>query len=156
MIRHKQYSKSRTQDYTDDQQSALLDHYYRDHPRPAPWPIIIKAMGISDVSGAPKGVVDLLWRLKTGHNGDDPDGPRLVHRRHGINRFHRSGQKWWPREDEALSFAKGPEGQRRHPPCDPKYMSVILARTVEEVEERWEKVAAAKKDSLGRDGFFDR
>lgn len=131
--------------YSDKQINTLLDHYFRDQPRPAPWPIIARAMG---TPGTWNGLDDLLWKIVTGYTGHAADGPR---RAAPVRGEHRAGLTWWPREDNALHAALRGEGQRRQPPCDIDYIATVLGRPVEEVAARWEWL---NKDELGRAGFF--
>ena len=129
--------------YDDGQISLLLDLYFRNQPRPAPWPVVGRALGVRDTTG----LDDLLWKVLTGYSGNMPDGPRRATPRRGR---HRAGYVWWPREDGALHAALRGEGQRRCPPCDTAYIAAVLARTEEEVKVRW---AHLNQDTLDRSGF---
>ena len=130
--------------YTAEQVDILLDLYFRDHVRPAPFPAIAKAIGVRDADG----LDDLLWKVITGYDGRDPVGPR----RHYVptsGRCWRAGFVWRPREDAAIKAALVGEGRRRNPPVDVAYVAAVLARPVMEVVERWTRI----RDPLRRAGF---
>jgi len=134
--------------YSPTQIDTLLDMYFRDHLRPAPWPDIAKAIAVDN----PEALDDLLWKTITGYPGKDPHGPRREYAP-TRDRIHREGFAWHMREDDALRAALAGEGQLRNPPCDPGYIAAVLARPVEEVILQWASLGA---DNLGRDGFgFD-
>jgi len=136
-------------DYVDAEIEILIDMYFRDNPRPAPYPAIAEAMGRPTRES---GLDDLLWKVVTGYGGNTATGPRRkIIRRTPRRVAYRATRKWWPREDNALRAALAGEGQRRNPPCDIKYIATVLARTVTEVENRW---TCINGDALGRRGFF--
>lgn len=134
--------------YSNEQVIILLDNYFRDAYRPAPFEAISDKMGVTNSSTA---ISRLLWGVVTGYGGAcdltlrlAPEWPK------GAERC-RSGRRWWTREDHALRNALAGEGQRRKPPLTVAYIATVLARTEEEVELRWEEI---NKDALGRKGFF--
>ena len=131
--------------YTAEQVAALLDLYFRDHPRPTPFPTIADALGLPRKH---EGLDDLLWKLITGYAGREADGRRRFYAP-AAGRQSRVGQPWHPREEAALRAALAGEGQRRHPPVDVAYIAAVLARAVEEVVTRWELI----RDPIGRTGF---
>ena len=119
--------------------------YYRDHPRPAPYPVIAATIGALD---SLNGLDDLRWKVVTGYHGHDADGPRREYAP-SRGRPWRVGRWWHPREDAALRAALTGEGQRRKPPVDVDYIAAVLARTPVEVAARWDAI----KDPLRRGGF---
>jgi len=141
--------KPKPNTYSNRQYHMVIALYFRNHPtRPVPWPAIAEAVGCPDQV---KGVSDLLWKLTTGYHGTDPDGPRRAAIWRPSNmRYHRAGMPWHKREDDALRDALAGEGQRRKPPCDVPYIAAVLARTENEVRERWTAVGG---DPLEREGF---
>ncbi|MBU0846515.1 hypothetical protein KKH23_04945 [Patescibacteria group bacterium] len=133
--------------YTGSQIDLLLDLFFRDHPRPMPWPHIARAMG---VLATPKALDRLLWGVVTGYPGHDAHGPRREYAPTGP-RVCRAGRAWLQREDRLLREALAGEGQLRQPPCDVAHVADVLARPAAEVTARWIELNA---DRLGREGFF--
>ena len=131
--------------YSDAQIDLLLDLYFRNHIRPAPWKLIANAMGISSENG----LDDLLWKVVTGYNGHDPDGPRRKYAPATL-RTIRHGWYWYPREDDALIASLQGQGQRRDPPCDAEYISKVLMRSENEVLVHMDRICG---DPLNRRGF---
>lgn len=121
--------------YTDLQIDTLLNGWFRGGPRPKPFPEIAHEMGIDDYEG----LDDLKWKLITGYAGKDPRGPRREYNATS-HRVGRAGEPWTGRDDDALVAALAGEGQLRDPACDTTYIAAILARSVGEVEARWEEL----------------
>lgn len=133
------------QHYTGSQIDRLLNLYFRDHVRAAPYPVIAKELGLSSYDG----LDDLIWKICTGYGGKDPKGPRRAYTV-AVGRLNRAGLQWQEREIKALRGALAGEGQLRQPPCDVAYVAAVLARPVAEVAAKW---AALNGDPLGRKGF---
>lgn len=121
--------------YTDEQVDVLLNGYFRDHPRPRPYPDIAKDMGVDD----PDVLYYLLWRVVTGYEGKDPTGPRRVYKP-TVLRVNRIGQVWRPREDKAILDALEGAGQLRRPPCNIDYIASVLGRSAREVQDRLTRI----------------
>lgn len=132
-------------EYTDSQVDVLLDMYFRDSPRNAPWPAIATAMGVECNQNA---LERLLWGVVTGYGGKDPEGPRLEYVPTPA-RDVRTGRVWYSRETKCLGKALRGAGQQRNPPVDIRYIAAVLARTREEVSEKWEEM----KNPTGMPGF---
>jgi len=133
--------------YTDEQTYTLIDLYFRDHRREAPWPIIAQTMGVDN----PGALDELLWKIVTGYKGKDPDGPRRVFKRPIKSRWYRKQRHWYKRENDALVAALMGKGQKRDPPCDIAYIATVLARAVDEVKDQWKCING---HPLGCKGFF--
>lgn len=131
--------------YNDAQVDILLNLYFRNKPRPLPYPSIARAMGLTRYDG----LDDLLWKVITGHSGKDATGPRRVYVP-GSGRISMQGCPWRPRDDRALRAAMTGKGQLRNPACDTAYIAAVLGRPEPEVEARWATISG---DALDRDGF---
>ncbi len=131
--------------YTDTQVDILLDYYFRDDPRPAPFPAIARAMGC-----AVDGLDVLLWKVITGYGANTATGKRRVYVATAA-RVGRVGKTWLPREDAALRSALAGDGRLRTPPVDTAYIAAVLARDWAEVDLRWRELSTG--DPLGRKGF---
>jgi hypothetical protein len=125
----------------------LLNLYFRNQPRPAPWGDIAEAM---QVEFNPVAHDRLLWGVVTGYPGNTAEGPRKEYTPTSA-RIDRTGFVWYAREDKLVRAALGGQGQRRQPPCDVAFVARVLARPEAEVAERW---AHLQKDALGREAFF--
>ena len=135
--------------YTDRQITTLLDLYFRDHPRPAPWYIMVSAIDDENISSY--AIDRIIWGAVTGYPGREATGERRAAPQWPLGHaLCRAGRKWHQREDNALRAALGGEGQRRNPPCCTTYIATVLARPVLEVQERW---ATINGDTLGRTDF---
>ena len=133
-----------SENYSDLQIDTMLNMYFRNHQRPAPWRQIAEAMG-PDIE--PKPLERLLWGLITGYRRD---GKRRVYTPTFL-REDRARWPWYQRETDALQAALSGEGQRRQPPCDIPYIAGVLARrSLSEVSHMWNVIHV---DSLGRTGF---
>lgn len=136
-------------EYTNEQLVVLVDLFFRDSPRPAPWPAIAKAMGVEGTTET--ALERLLWGIVTGYSGNDADcARRRVITRHPDDTFGRAFAPWHAREDKYLRKALGGEGQNRLPPVDMEYVATVLARKPAEVAKRWAHI----QDPLGRGNGF--
>lgn len=135
------------QHYTAEQIDIMLNLYFRDYPRPTPYPTIALHIGVTNAEG----LDDLLWKVITGYGGKTATGPRREYSR-TEHRMDRTGWAWQARDDAALRAALAGDGQLRQPPCDFAYIAAVLARSVTEVEARWKEI---NTDILGRKGFFE-
>lgn len=133
------------QQYTAAQIDILLNGYFRDSPRPVPYPLLAQRMGIDRYEG----LDDLVWKLCTGYGGKTPTGFRRIYDP-TPERVGRAGWAWVVREESAMRAALAGEGQLRDPKCDMDYIATVLARTVDECEEHWK---AMNSDPLQRKGF---
>lgn len=132
--------------YSPSQIDIMLNMYFRDNPRPAPWPDVARAMRVE----SPDGLDDLFWKVVTGHSGKNATDPRRLYVPTAI-RLSRVRAPWQPRENKVLRAALAGEGQKRSPACDVAYVATVLARSKKEVAAVWAELNA---DPLGRKGFF--
>lgn len=124
--------------YTLRMVDRLLDLYFRDCPRPMPYPDIAKELGCTNL----KGLEDMVYMNVTGYSSFKIEGTKKCERReYKPTRYRedRSGRKWYKREDDALKLAMSPEnaGQtKRVPRCDVAYIASVLSRPEAEVAKR--------------------
>jgi len=134
--------------YTSAQIDTLLNLYFRDHPRQTPWHQIAETV---DAGVEPKQLKRLLWGIITGYSGHEADGPRRGYIPTRL-RTNRAGLPWYRREDDALLAALSGEGQKRQPPCDIWFITIILMRPAGETLLHWNEINPGR-DKLNRTGF---
>lgn len=129
--------------YTRRMIDKLLDLYFRDSPRAAPFSVIAKALGSRNL----KGLEDMVYMTVSGYSSFKIEGTKKCERREyrpTRHREDRTGRVWYKREDDALRLAMDPKlaGQtKREPRCDIPYIAAVLARPEAEVAARWQKLS---------------